>query len=114
GRGLLPLPTARGAWVGRVAACGCGLCRRRHEGAHRPQPQQRRGQAPGAAEIAMPTLLFGVVVLVLVLWGLNAYSKADPKYLAKVMRPAGGILAMGAAVFLFFCGHPRGAVTHCL
>ena len=36
----------------------------------------------------MPTLFFGIVVLVLVLWGLNAYSKADPKYLAKVMRPS--------------------------
>ena len=43
----------------------------------------------------MPTLFFGIVVLVLVLWGLNAYSKADPKYLAKVLRPAGGILAVG-------------------
>ncbi len=55
----------------------------------------------------MPTLFFGIVVLVLVLWGLNAYSKADPKYLAKVMRPSGGILAVGAAAFLFFRGHPK-------
>ena len=58
----------------------------------------------------MPTLLFGIVVLVLVLWGLNAYSKADPKYLAKVMRPAGGILAVLAAAFLFFRGHPEVAI----
>ena len=58
----------------------------------------------------MPTLLFGVLILVLVLWGLNAYSKADPKYLAKVMRPAGGILAMGAAAFLFFRGHLEVAI----
>ena len=50
----------------------------------------------------MPTLFFGIVVLVLVLWGLNAYSKADPKYLAKVLRPAGGILAVGGGgVFVF-------------
>jgi hypothetical protein len=58
----------------------------------------------------MPTLLFGIVLLVLVLWGLNAYSKADPKYLVKVMRPAGGILATLAAVFLFFRGHPEVAI----
>jgi hypothetical protein len=58
----------------------------------------------------MPTLVFGILVLVLVLWGLNAYSKADPKYLAKVLRPAGGILAVGAAVFLFFRGHPEVAI----
>ncbi len=58
----------------------------------------------------MPTLFFGIVVLVLVLWGLNAYSKADPKYLAKVMRPAGGILAVAAAAFLFFRGHIEVAI----
>ena len=58
----------------------------------------------------MPTLFFGIVVLVLVLWGLNAYSKADPKYLAKVLRPAGGILAVAAAAFLFFRGHLEVAI----
>lgn len=58
----------------------------------------------------MPTLVFGVLVLVLVLWALNGYAKADPKYLAKVMRPAGGILAVAAAVFLFFRGHLEVAI----
>jgi hypothetical protein len=58
----------------------------------------------------MPTLFFGIVVLALVLWGLNAYSKADPKYLAKVLRPAGGILAVGAAAFLLFRGHLEVAI----
>ena len=53
----------------------------------------------------MPTLLFGIVLLVLVLWALNGFAKADPKYLARVARPAGGILAVGAATFLFFRGH---------
>jgi hypothetical protein len=53
----------------------------------------------------MPTIVFGILVLVLVLWGLNAYAKADPKMLATVMRPAGGILALAAAGFLFFRGH---------
>ena len=55
-------------------------------------------------------LIFGIVILVLVLWGLNGFAKADPKYLAKVFRPAGGILAMGAAAFLFFRGHIEVAV----
>jgi hypothetical protein len=58
----------------------------------------------------MPALFFGILVLVLVLWAANGFAKADPKYLAKVMRPAGGILAMGAAVFLFFRGHLEVAI----
>jgi hypothetical protein len=58
----------------------------------------------------MPTLFFGIVVLVLVLWGLNGFAKADPKYLLKVGRPAGGILAMAAAAFLFFRGHLEVAI----
>jgi DnaJ domain len=58
----------------------------------------------------MPTIVFGILVLVLVLWGLNAYSKADPKMLAKVLQPAGGILALGAAAFLLFRGHLETAI----
>lgn len=58
----------------------------------------------------MPTLFFGILVLVLVLWGANGFAKADPKYLAKVLRPAGGILAMVAAAFLFFRGHIEVAI----
>jgi len=58
----------------------------------------------------MPTLFFGILVLVLVLWGLNGFAKADPKYLVKVMRPAGGILALAVAAFLFFRGEPQLAV----
>jgi hypothetical protein len=58
----------------------------------------------------MPTVVFSILVLVLVLWGLNAYSKADPKVLAKVLRPAGGILALAGAAFLFFRGHLEVAV----
>ncbi len=48
----------------------------------------------------MPTLLFGVLVLVLVLWGLHAFSKADPQVLGKVLRRAGGIIALALAGFL--------------
>jgi hypothetical protein len=48
----------------------------------------------------MPTLIFGVVVLVLVLWALNIISKVDPKIAARVMKLGGGLLALGFAVFL--------------
>jgi hypothetical protein len=58
----------------------------------------------------MPAIVFGILVLVLVLWGLNTYAKADPKTLARVLRPAGGILAVSAAAFLFFRGHLEVAI----
>ena len=48
----------------------------------------------------MPTLIFGVVVLVLVLWALNIISKVDPKIAARVMKLGGGLVALGLAVFL--------------
>jgi len=48
----------------------------------------------------MPTLIFGVVVLVLVLWALNIISKVDPRIAARVMKLGGGLLALGFAVFL--------------
>src|SRR4051794_22258509 len=58
----------------------------------------------------MPTLVFGVLILVIVLWGLNGFAKADPKYLAKVLRPAGGILAVAVAAFLFFRGQVEAGI----
>jgi DnaJ-like protein len=58
----------------------------------------------------MPTLVFGVLVLVLALWALNAYSKADPKMLAKLLPAAGGIGALAVAAFLGFRGHLETAI----
>ena len=58
----------------------------------------------------MPALFFGVLVLVLVLWGLNGFTKANPKTVMRVMRPSGGILALGAAAFLFARGHLEVAI----
>jgi hypothetical protein len=55
-------------------------------------------------------LVFGILVLVLVLWGLNGFAKADPKVLAKVLRPAGGIIAVAAAAFLLFRGQIEVAI----
>ena len=48
----------------------------------------------------MPTLIFGVLVLVAVLWALNVVSKVDPKLAARVMKAGGGLLALGMAVVL--------------
>jgi hypothetical protein len=48
----------------------------------------------------MPVLIFGVVVLVLVLWALNVISKVDPKIAARVTKVGGGLVSLGLAVFL--------------
>jgi hypothetical protein len=62
----------------------------------------------------MPFLL-GVVVLVLLLFAIGGFSKADPKQTARLLRLMGGIGALIFAVFLFFRGEigvaiPVGAV----
>jgi len=49
-------------------------------------------------------LFFGILVLVLLLWSLNGFTKADPKLLAKVLRPVGGGLSLAASGFLLFRG----------
>jgi DnaJ-domain-containing protein 1 len=48
----------------------------------------------------MPTLIFGLLVLVAALWVLGVISRVDPKVAARVMKAAGGILAIGLAAFL--------------
>ena len=52
----------------------------------------------------MPEILLGVVVLLLALWAVNAFSKADPKQAARVLRAIGGGAALIFAVFLMFRG----------
>jgi len=52
----------------------------------------------------MPTILFGVVVLVLLLWALHGFTRANPKHIVRYVRPAGGIAVLGAAGFLGFRG----------
>jgi hypothetical protein len=63
----------------------------------------------------MPTIIFGVLVLVAVLWALGVISKIDPKIGARVLKASGGLLALGFAVFLGLRGEvgiaiPLGAV----
>jgi hypothetical protein len=52
----------------------------------------------------MPTLIIGALVLLLALWALGKFSKADPKIAARVVKASGGLLALGAAVFLALRG----------
>ena len=61
----------------------------------------------------MPGLMFGILVLVIGLWALNAYSKADPKMLALLahkLRPAGGVALAALSAFLMFRGHVETAI----
>jgi hypothetical protein len=51
----------------------------------------------------MPILL-GVVVLILLLWAGAAFSKADPKQAARVVRYVGGGAALVASAFLLLRG----------
>jgi hypothetical protein len=62
----------------------------------------------------MPFLL-GVVLLILLLWAANAFSKADPKQAARILRYLGGGGALLFAAFLLIRGEigvaiPIGAV----
>ncbi len=56
-------------------------------------------------------LLLGVVVLVLLLWAANSFSKADPKAVARLLRNLGGVALVLFAAFLFFRGEFGPAVT---
>jgi DnaJ-domain-containing protein 1 len=55
----------------------------------------------------MAAFLFGVVALVLVLGALSAFTKADPKQVARLLRWVGGGAALAVAGFLLF----RGAIA---
>jgi hypothetical protein len=52
----------------------------------------------------MATLILGGLLLVLLLWGLNNYSRADPKAVARVLKLGGGIVALAGAAFLMARG----------
>ena len=63
----------------------------------------------------MPALIFGVLVLVLLLWALNVISRVNPKVAARVTKISGGLLSLGLAVFLGLRGEigvavPLGAI----
>ncbi|MGH6675089.1 MAG: DnaJ domain-containing protein [Xanthobacteraceae bacterium] len=58
----------------------------------------------------MPFLL-GVVVLLLLLWAGNSFSKANPKQAAKLLRSLGGGAALLFAAFLLLRGEIGAAIT---
>jgi hypothetical protein len=49
-------------------------------------------------------LILGVAVLILLLWAVSAFSKADPKQAARLLRTIGGGGALLFAAFLLFRG----------
>src|SRR5262249_23382839 len=55
----------------------------------------------------MPAFLLGVVALLLLLFAVSAFVKADPKQVARVLRWIGGGAALLLAGFLLF----RGAIA---
>jgi DnaJ domain len=56
-------------------------------------------------------ILIGVIVLAVTLWAANAFSKADPKQTAKLMRKIGAGAAFVFAAFLLLRGEFGAAVT---
>jgi hypothetical protein len=57
----------------------------------------------------MPFIL-GVVVLILLLWAANAFSRADPKQTARVLRTIGGYAALIFAALLLVRGNVGAAI----
>src|SRR5438876_9768179 len=48
----------------------------------------------------MATIIFGLVVLALALWALNAFTKVNPQTAAVVLKTCGGLGALAAAGLL--------------
>ena len=55
-------------------------------------------------------LLLGVVVLILLLWAANSFSKADPKQSARVLRTIGGGALLLFAGFMLLRGEIGAAI----
>jgi hypothetical protein len=58
----------------------------------------------------MPFLL-GVAILILLLWAVNGFSKADPHQVKRVLRGIGGVAAVCFAALLLFRGEVIPAVA---
>ena len=56
-------------------------------------------------------LILGVVVLILLLWAVNGFSKADPNQAARVLRSIGGYAALIFAGFLLLRGELAAALS---
>ncbi len=58
----------------------------------------------------MPTLLLGVLALVLILWLANSFARTTPQVLAAVLKTAGGIVSLAGAAFFGSRGHLEVAI----
>jgi hypothetical protein len=52
----------------------------------------------------MATVLLGIVSLLVILWFVNKFVRADPKGVGRLIQRGGGVAAIVAAVFLFSIG----------
>jgi hypothetical protein len=52
----------------------------------------------------MPTLLLGVLVLLLILWAMNAFARADPRTVVRFAKVSGGTVALAGAATLAATG----------
>src|SRR5215467_16281502 len=52
----------------------------------------------------MPTLLLGVLVLLLILWAMNAFARADPRTVVRFAKVSGGTAALAGAATLAATG----------
>jgi hypothetical protein len=52
----------------------------------------------------MPTVLLGIVVLLLVLWALNAFARTDPRTVVRFAKVSGGTVALAGAATLAATG----------
>src|SRR6202045_155860 len=52
----------------------------------------------------MPTILIGILVLLLILWAMNAFARADPRTVVRFAKVSGGTVALAGAATLAATG----------
>src|SRR5262249_10781050 len=62
----------------------------------------------------MPTLFIGLLSLALGIWLLQSFARSDPRYLIRVGKTAGGVVALAGAAFLGSRGQIFAAVPLCV
>jgi len=58
----------------------------------------------------MPTLILGILALVVILWLLNSFTRSNPQVVATVLKTGGGIAALAGAAFFGARGHLEAAI----
>jgi DnaJ-domain-containing protein 1 len=52
----------------------------------------------------MPTILLGILALLLILWAMNAFARADPRTVVRFAKVSGGTVALAGAATLAATG----------